>query len=498
MSFIKPKEQPTVDNSAPNAAQTPTATNPSPANQTPNKTPPPATPTTKPKGSFVTPTVAQTSASNTPKNEGTAASSSPKKVPIITPSPQNSNSTPQNNAPMIPAISVEPVAPSAPPVEWDTLGLSPETIKILTDAGMKNPTPVQAKSIPEVLDNYDLIASAQTGTGKTAAFVLPIVEKIKGRSGTLCVVLCPTREIALQSQKVFEQFGKPFGIEAVSLIGGTPLRADEALLKTYPQVIIATPGRLCDHIERGTIWLDYLEILVLDEADRMLDMGFSTQLNKVIEQTPNNRQTLLFSATLSPTIEKLSKAILYEPVRIEIGRASRTANTIEQRFVFLAEDDKFIELEHLLYEVQGPTFVFARSKESAAGLWRKLRNRGFHEATQLHSNLSQDAREEALADFKSGKYRVLIATDVMGRGIHVDDVAHVINYDFPRDAEDYVHRIGRTGRAESTGISTSIITPRDYPCVKDVEKLTGKKILGDRANDRPAPSYGHKSGPKRR
>ena len=414
-------------------------------------------------------------------------------IPPVTPKVSPADVKPVENI----APTAAPV-PSAPPVEWETLGLSSEIIKLLKDAGMSNPTPVQAKSIPEVLDNYDLAVSAQTGTGKTAAFVLPIVEKLKGRNGTYCVVLCPTREIALQTQKVFEQFGKPFGVDAVSLIGGTPLKNDEVLLRNYPQVIIATPGRMCDHIERGTIWLDYLEILVLDEADRMLDMGFSAQLNRVLEQTPVTRQTLLFSATFSPIIERLSKTILYDPLRIEIGRQASTAPTIEQRFVFLQEDDKFVELEHLLYEERGATFVFVRSKESAAGLWRKLRNRGFHEATQLHSNLSQEAREEALADFKSGKYRVLIATDVMGRGIHVDDVAHVINYDFPRDAEDYVHRIGRTGRAESTGISTSIITPRDYPCVKEVEKLTGKKILS-LAQSGPQPrSQPPKNGSKRR
>ncbi len=408
--------------------------------------------------------------------------------------PKNSE-IPAESAPPKPEAEslnqTQPTPDAPPPVEWDSLGLSEPVIKLLREANLLNPTPVQAKSIPEALDNFDLIVSAQTGTGKTAAFVLPIIEKLKGRNGTYCVVLCPTREIALQTQKVFEQFGKPLGINAISLIGGTPLREDEALLRHYPQVIIATPGRMCDHIERGTVWLDYLEILVLDEADRMLDMGFSAQLNRVLDQTPHSRQTLLFSATLSPKIEKLAQSILYDPIRIEISRGNSTASTIEQRFVFLNEEEKYSELEHLLYEVPGSTFVFTRSKESAAKLWRKLRNRGFHEATQLHSNLAQEVREEALADFKSGKYRVLIATDVMGRGVHVDDVAHVINYDFPRDPEDYVHRIGRTGRAESTGISTSIITPTDYPAVRDVEKLTKKRILGNRGNAAPV-----KTGPK--
>jgi ATP-dependent RNA helicase RhlE len=373
-------------------------------------------------------------------------------------------------------------------IEWSSLSLQSDLIELLISAGLARPTPVQAKAIPEALQNFDLIVSAQTGTGKTAAFVLPIIEKLRGRKGTYCVVLCPTREIALQTEKVFQQFGKPFGIECISLIGGTPLKTDEALLQTYPQVIIATPGRMCDHIERGTVWLDYLEILVLDEADRMLDMGFSVQLNQVLDQTPNTRQTLLFSATLSPKIEKLAHSILYQPKRIQVGKTSRTASTIEQRFVFLEEEQKFPELEHLLYEVPGSTFVFTRSKDSAAKLWRKLRNRGFHEATQLHSNLAQEVREEALEDFKSGKYRVMIATDVMGRGIHVDEVSHVINYDFPREAEDYVHRIGRTGRAESSGISTSLVTRMDHLVVRDVEKIIGKKVL-------PSNTSHERSGP---
>jgi ATP-dependent RNA helicase RhlE len=394
----------------------------------------------------------------------------------------------ENSIPPTPPTPPTPAAPPSPADEaptWESLNLKPELIQLLKAAGMSKPTPVQARSIPLAIQNYDLIVSAQTGTGKTAAFVLPVIEVIQGKGGTQCLVLCPTREIALQTQQVFQQFGKPFGLESIALIGGTPLKNDEALLKTYPQIIIATPGRMCDHIERGTVWLEYLEMLILDEADRMLDMGFSTQLNRILEQTPSSRQILLFSATLPPPIEKLAKQIMYQPERIEIGKTSRSANTIEQRFVFLDEDDKFIELEHLLYENQGSTFVFTRSKESAASLWRRLRVRGFHQATQLHSNLPQTAREEALADFKSGKYRVLIATDVMGRGIHVDDVAHVINYDFPMEPEDYVHRIGRTGRAESQGISTSLITPRDMLNVRKVEKLIGKNIA---KNSPPAPS----------
>ena len=369
---------------------------------------------------------------------------------------------------------IQPKAP-APEATWESLGLSSELLKLIGEAGYEKPSPVQAASIPYEMDGQDLIVSAQTGTGKTAAFVLPMIEHIKGRNGTYGLVLAPTREIALQTKAVLDQFGKPLGINSVALIGGTPLKNDEVELRNYPQIIVATPGRICDHLERGNIWLEYLEILVLDEADRMLEMGFAEQLNRILRETPNTRQTLLFSATLPPTIEKLAKTILYEPHRIQIGKQSRAAaTTVEQRFVFLEEEHKLRELEHLLYEERGTVFVFARSKESAAKLWRSLRNRGFHEATQLHSDLEQNVREEALKDFKDGKYRVLIATDVVGRGIHVDDVSHVINFDLPRDADDYIHRIGRTGRAQNQGLATSLVTPRDRPTLKKIEAVIGK------------------------
>ena len=363
------------------------------------------------------------------------------------------------------------------PATWASLGLSEKLLELISKAGFASPTAVQAASIPRALNNQDLVCSAQTGTGKTAAFAFPLIERVVGRQGTYGLVLAPTREIALQTQKVLEDFGAPLGVKSVALIGGTPLKNDEVALRDYPQIIVATPGRICDHLERGNIWLEYLEVLVLDEADRMLEMGFADQLNRILQETPNTRQTLLFSATLSPPIEKLAQKILYEPFRIQIGGTkAKAAKTVEQEFVFIDEESKFRELQHLLYEERGTVFIFCRSKDNAAKLWRALRNRGFHEATQLHSDLSQSVREEALKDFKEGKYRVLIATDVVGRGIHVDEVAHVINYDLPRDGEDYIHRIGRTGRAESTGKATSFVTPRDALNLKKIEKTLGRTI----------------------
>jgi len=359
-------------------------------------------------------------------------------------------------------------------VTWPSLGLSQELTDLILKLGYTTPTPVQAEAIPKALEGLDLIVSAQTGTGKTMAFAFPLLERVFGRQGTCALVLAPTREIALQTHKVLVEFGEPFGIHTVALIGGTPLRTDEIELKKYPQIIVSTPGRICDHLERGNIWLDYLDVLVLDEADRMLEMGFADQLNRILRDTPENRQTLMFSATLSPTIEKLAQKILYQPFRIQVGKSSQSAKTVDQRFVYLHEEDKVRELRHLLHEEKGTVFIFTRSKDTTARLWRTLRNQGFHEATQLHSGLTQQVREQALQDFKDGRYRVLIATDVVGRGIHVDEVSHVINFDLPRDADDYIHRIGRTGRANSLGKATTFVTPRDEPTLKKIKLVVGK------------------------
>ena len=359
---------------------------------------------------------------------------------------------------------------------WDELGLKPELIDLIKKAGFEKPTPVQGQAIPEVLSGRDLIVSAQTGTGKTGAFVFPIIQQVAGRSGTYAVVLAPSREIALQTQAVFEQFGAPLGVKSLCLIGGTPLRTDEAELRNYPTVIVATPGRLCDHLERGNVWLEFLEMLVLDEADRMLEMGFATQLNRILDATPTSRQSLLYSATLPPTVEKLASKVLYDPVRIKVGSAQKAAVTVEQRFLFVDEEQKLRELERLLYDERGTVIIFVRSKDNAAKLGRTLRNRGFRDATQLHSDLDQATRELALRDFKEGRYGVLIATDVVGRGIHVDNVAHVVNYDLPREAADYIHRIGRTGRADATGKATTFVTPRDRINFKKIEEVAGKEV----------------------
>jgi ATP-dependent RNA helicase RhlE len=290
------------------------------------------------------------------------------------------------------------------------------------------------------------------------------------------LILAPTREIANQTKAVLDVYGAPLGVRSAVLIGGIDMRLDTAALNTYPQVIVATPGRLCDHLDRGNIWLDYLEVVILDEADRMLDMGFSDQLNRILDDTPKSRQTMLFSATFPPAVEKLARKILHEPRRITIGRSMKPTDAVEQHFIFTEEADKVREVSRILIKETGSCFVFARSKERTTNLWRSLRAKGILDAAHLHSDLRQRDREQALADFKEGKYRILVATDVMGRGIDVAGVAHVINYDLPRDPSDYIHRIGRTGRAAATGKATSLITRGDRETVEKLEKILGRPI----------------------
>jgi ATP-dependent RNA helicase RhlE len=359
---------------------------------------------------------------------------------------------------------------------WETLGLSQPTLDLIHKAGFKSPSPVQAKSIPLAMSGADLIASAQTGTGKTASFVLPMVERFAGREGTFGLILCPTREIAQQTQATLELFATPRGVRSAVLIGGIDMKIDAAAINNYPQILVATPGRLCDHLERGNLWLDYIQMVVLDEADRMLDMGFSDQLNRIMKEVPAKRQTMIYSATIPPNVQKLAQKILHNPQRVDIGIPMTAAANIEQRLIWMNEEFKARNLERVMKEETGSMFVFTRSKDSASRIWRSLHSRGIYDVTYIHSDRRQQDRESALADFKSGKFRVMIATDVAARGIHVDDVAHVVNYDLPMEPEDYIHRIGRTARKGASGKATSFATPRDQGLVKDIERLLGHAI----------------------
>ncbi len=398
--------------------------------------------------------------------------------------------------PSIENTNTEPTTEA--PREWSDLGLTEATLELIRKAGFQRPTTIQVESIPPALEGYDLIASAQTGTGKTASFVLPMVERFAGREGTFGLILAPTREIAQQIQTTLELFAAPRGLRSIVLIGGINMRIDAAALQTYPQIVVATPGRLCDHLDRGNLWLDYIQVVVMDEADRMLDMGFAAQLSRIMEEVPKDRQTMIFSATFPPTVEKLARNVLHEPKRIAIGKPMVTVSTVEQRFVWVSEESKRREFYRLMKDEQGSMIVFTRSKDGATALWRWLHSYGVYDATFIHSDRAQSDRELALREFKEGKYRVLIATDVAARGIHVDGVAHVVNFELPMEPEDYIHRIGRTGRQGASGIATSLVSPRDRKYLAAIEKLLGKSLGGPPADrgGSSGPSGGHRRGPR--
>lgn len=361
-------------------------------------------------------------------------------------------------------------------LKWTDLGLSDHILKLVESAGFPHPTEVQAQSIPPILAGHDVIVSSQTGSGKTASFVLPTVARFAGTEGTFGLVLAPTREIAQQTQTIFEIFGAPLGLRSVALIGGVNLRQDEEALRTYPQIVVATPGRLCDHLDRGNIWLEFIKILVLDEADRMLKMGFADQLSRIMEDLPTSRQTLLFSATFAPQVQRLVQKLMKTPKVITIGVLSSAPPKIDQRLIWVQEENKLSELMKILRDEHGTIIVFLRSKDRASHVWRLLHSRQIYDATYIHSDCTQTHREQALADFRSGKFRILVATDIAGRGIDIDDVAHVINYDLPLEADDYVHRIGRTGRKGKSGIATSLVTYRDRELLRKIEITLGSSF----------------------
>lgn len=363
------------------------------------------------------------------------------------------------------------------PVSWADLSLDSSILALLEKAGFKNPTPIQAQSIPVALKKRDLIAGAKTGSGKTAAFSLPMIQSLLGRKGTYGLILCPTREIALQTLETLKTFGEPLGITSCALIGGTDLKADNRALREVPHIIVGTPGRICDHILRGNLWLEYLEMLVLDEADKMLDMGFAKELNQIVAQTPATRQTLLFSATIPPTIESLANRILKNPQRILVGKQGVNVPAgVEHEILWLNDRSKKRELLRLLRDFKGSVIIFSRTKDDVSMLWRSIHAAGIEDSTYISSNKLQVHREAALKGFKEGEYRVLVATDVAGRGIHVENVGLVINYDLPMEPEDYVHRIGRTGRKETKGIAVSFCTGADLRQVEAIEHYLKLRI----------------------
>ena len=354
--------------------------------------------------------------------------------------------------------------------------------KALTKEGYTIPTPIQAEAIPYVLDGYDLLGCAQTGTGKTAAFSIPIIQNLYNERqhgkvrGIKALILTPTRELAIQIGESFTAYGKYTGVRHTVIFGGVGQKPQTDALERGVDVLIATPGRLLDLINQGFISLKYLDYFVLDEADRMLDMGFNHDIKRILPLLPKKRQSLFFSATMPPEIERLAGTILHEPQKVEVTPASSTVDKIDQSVYFVEKAEKVSLLTHLLKDSSlESVLVFTRTKHGADKVARVLAKANIG-AEAIHGNKSQTARQRALTNFKDHTTRVLIATDIAARGIDVDHLSHVINYELPNVPETYVHRIGRTGRAGRSGVAYSFCDAEEVPYLKDIQKLIGKQI----------------------
>jgi ATP-dependent RNA helicase RhlE len=343
--------------------------------------------------------------------------------------------------------------------------------------GYIDPTPIQLRAFPVVLAGKDLIASAQTGTGKTAAFALPILTLLgEPQHKTRCLILEPTRELAMQVETAFHDFSRFMEISVALVHGGVGYGNQKEALHGGSDIIVATPGRLLDHMERGDAKLDTVDILVLDEVDRMLDMGFLPDVRRIIEKCPKTRQTLFFSATIPEEIERLSSWCLRDPEKIEIGARRSPAETVNHAFYPVANDQKFDLLQALLERTAfDSVLIFTRTKDGADRIARQLKTQK-HSVAVLHSNRTQTERVEALEGFKNGRFEVMVATDIAARGIDIAGVSHVINYDVPQHPEDYVHRIGRTGRAQNVGDAFTIMVAEEFPHVKAIERFIGQRV----------------------
>jgi len=368
-------------------------------------------------------------------------------------------------------------------MSFDQLGLSDKVQAAVAASGYTTPTPIQEQAIPHVLARSDVLGIAQTGTGKTAAFTLPmltILEKGRARARMpRTLILEPTRELAAQVVEAFEKYGKNHKLNVALLIGGVSFEDQDMKLTRGVDVLIATPGRLLDHFERGRLLLSGIEILVIDEADRMLDMGFIPDIERICKLVPFTRQTLFFSATMPPEIQRLVGQFLHNPVKIEVARPATTASTVTQALVSSAADPAR-KREVLRQLLRGDAnlkngIIFCNRKTEVAKLHRSLVKHGFS-ATALHGDMDQRARMNALEAFRNGEIKLLIASDVAARGLDIPDVSHVFNFDVPHHAEDYVHRIGRTGRAGRSGIAITIAAPEDGKSLAAIEKLIGQKI----------------------
>ena len=361
---------------------------------------------------------------------------------------------------------------------FSELGLSPEVLQGVEAMGYESPTPIQAQSIPAILEGSDVVGASQTGTGKTAAFALPILSLLSGKEGRLrCLVLEPTRELAAQVSEAFAELGKFSKLRSLLVHGGVGYGKQREGIEQGYEIVLATPGRLLDHAAQGAINLKNCDILVLDEVDRMLDMGFLPDVRKIVKMCPEKRQTLLFSATMPPQIDSLAKWALKDPVEVEIGRRRSVAETVTHAFYPVSMDQR----EELLMELLSRTdfksvMIFTRTKVDADMLTQVIRTKCDYKVTVLHGDIRQSDREKALKGFRDGTFDVIIATDIAARGLDVSGVTHVINYQVPENPEDYVHRIGRTGRADSEGDAFTILTAPELDFADSIERYVGQKI----------------------
>jgi ATP-dependent RNA helicase RhlE len=365
---------------------------------------------------------------------------------------------------------------------FQDLGLCPPLLKALASEGYTTPTPIQAQAIPHVLAGRDVLGVAQTGTGKTAAFALPILQRLAAdrrplqRGACRALVLSPTRELASQIAESFRAYGRNMGLRVSLVFGGVPKARQTRALAGGVDVLVATPGRLIDHMQDRTIRLDQVEVLVLDEADHMLDLGFIVPIRRIARDIPTQRQTLFFSATMPKEINQLASSMLHEPVNVAVITAATTVDRVDQRVLFVEASRKRPVLFDLLTgEANGRTLVFTRTKHGADRVVQYLEQNGLP-AVAIHGNKSQGQRERALAAFRSGDSRVLVATDIAARGIDVEGIAHVINFDLPNVPESYVHRIGRTARAGAAGTAISLCGGEERPFLRDIEKLIRARV----------------------
>ena len=363
-------------------------------------------------------------------------------------------------------------------MNFSQLGLHPTLLSVCESLGYTEPTPIQVQAIPIVLGGSDLIGCAETGTGKTAAFLLPIIQRMMKtpRPGIRALIIAPTRELATQIEASYRSLAPQKNLRVITLIGGTGLSQQTAALRRGVEVVIATPGRLLDHVERGAINFSYIETLVLDEADRMLDMGFWPAIRRLLSLLPVKRQTLLFSATMSPAIEQLARTTMNQPVLVEVNPRGHAPATVQQTAYPVSTASKTALLLDLLERERFErVLVFTRTRRGAERLSHILEARSL-KVNRIHADRTQPQREAALSGFKRGHTRVLVATDIAARGIDVDSVSHVINYDVPAAPEDYVHRIGRTGRAGNQGRAITLVTPVDELSMRAIERLTGQAV----------------------